>query len=242
MNLSYKMRIKHYRTIFRDTLKIYRAALKYIINVCDEEWVNIEKLDSKEKINYIEHLMHKTKDNPIVKYDFDKKFYKFPSYFRRAAIQDAIGSVSSYKSNLANWEENGRKGRRPFLKLNQNKFPCFYKGNMYKKLDDYKAQIKVYHKNDWVWLDIEFRKTDVDYIKKHLSDWKESSPTIEVAGKVWSLRFLYKKDIVLKNTELEKQIVVGVDLNAVNHNAVCSTIKYDGTVIGRKFINFPKEN
>ena len=124
MELSYRMRIKHYRIIFRDTLKIYRTALKYIINVCDKEWDTIKDLTGKEQINQVEHLIHKTNGNPIVKYNFDKKFYKFPSYFRRAAIQDALGSVSSYKTNLINWEKE-RKGRRPFLKTNQNKFPCF---------------------------------------------------------------------------------------------------------------------
>lgn len=48
MDLSYKIRIKEYRTIFRDTIKIYRTALKYIINVCDIEWNNIKDLNSKE--------------------------------------------------------------------------------------------------------------------------------------------------------------------------------------------------
>ena len=240
MELSYKLRIKEYRTIFRDTLKIYRAALKYIINVCDKEWLIIKDLKSKEQINTIEKLIHITKDNPIVKYEFDKKFYKFPSYLRRAVIQDAIGSVSSYKTNLESWEKD-KKGKKPFLKLNQNKFPCFYKDNMFNKKDDYHAKIKIYKNNDWVWLDIEFRKSDVDYIKKHLSDWTESNPVIELSGKVWSLRFLYKKDIPLSNKPLEKQIIVGVDLNTINHNAVCSTIDYNGTVISRKFINFGKE-
>lgn len=241
MDLSYKIRIKEYRTIFRDTIKIYRTALKYIINVCDIEWNNIKDLNSKEQINQIEHLIHKTEDNPIVKYDFDKKFYKFPSYFRRAAIQDALGSVKSYKSNLNNWEESGRKGRRPFLKMNQNKFPCFYKNNMFNKLNDYEAQIKIYKNNDWVWIDIEFNKSDVDYIKHHYSDWKESNPVIEVNGKVWALRFTYSKNIPLSTTKLKDQLALGVDLNTFNHNAVCSVINYNGTVLSRKFINFGKE-
>ena len=80
MELSYRMRIKHYRTIFKDTLKIYRAALKYIINVCDKEWDTIKDLTGKEQINQIEHLIHKTNDNPIVKYDFNKKFIGLYTY------------------------------------------------------------------------------------------------------------------------------------------------------------------
>ena len=31
-------------------------------------------------------------------------FHKYPSYLRRATITAAIGAVSSYRSNLANWE------------------------------------------------------------------------------------------------------------------------------------------
>lgn len=51
----------------------------------------------------------KTGSNPSPKYDFAKDFYKFPSYLRRAAINEAIGKVSSYKSNYANWEENPKR-------------------------------------------------------------------------------------------------------------------------------------
>ena len=86
---------------------------------------------------------------------------------------------------------------------------------MFNKLNDYKAQIKVYHRNDWVWLTIEIKKSDVDYIKRNYSDWSESNPTLELNGKVWSLRFLYKKDISLSKTKLKEQIVIGVDLNTI---------------------------
>ena len=49
------------------------------------------------------------------------------------------------------------------------------------------------------------------------------------------------EDIDLSKTKLKDQIVVGVDLNTINHNAVCSAINYNGTVLSRKFINFGKE-
>ena len=53
----------------------------------------------------MEQLCHKTAKNPNPKYEgFDKKFYKFPSYLRRGAINEAVGKVSSYQSNFANWE------------------------------------------------------------------------------------------------------------------------------------------
>ncbi len=53
----------------------------------------------------MEHLAVKTKANPSPKYDFGKEYDKFPCYLRRAAIHDALGKVSSYRSNLANGQD-----------------------------------------------------------------------------------------------------------------------------------------
>ncbi len=61
----------------------------------------------------MERLIHKTKDNPHPKYDFDDKFYKFPSEYRRDAIAKADALVKSYKSNLERWDGNGKKPKRP---------------------------------------------------------------------------------------------------------------------------------
>ena len=54
-------------------------------------------------MNYVEKLVHHTKGNKAV-YDFDNKFYKFPSYLRRSAITKAIGIFSSYMSQIENWK------------------------------------------------------------------------------------------------------------------------------------------
>jgi hypothetical protein len=71
---------------------------------------------------------------------FDITFYKFPSYFRRDAISQAFGHVSSFYSNLKIYEakryeaiSNGKKfkEKRPKLQRYINTFPCFYKNNMY---------------------------------------------------------------------------------------------------------------
>ena len=57
-------------------------------------------------------------------------------YFRRNAISSAIGKISSYKSNYKNWEENGKKGNPPKLSYEHFEMPTFYRGNMYKTLED----------------------------------------------------------------------------------------------------------
>ena len=98
---TYSVKIKHYNHIFKDTLAIYRSAVDYLIGVCLDEWEAMSQLNGSNAIvRYTEILTHATKSNPNPKYDFDRNFYKFPSYLRRAAIMDAYGHVSSYKSNL----------------------------------------------------------------------------------------------------------------------------------------------
>ena len=99
---TYKVKIKHYNHIFEDTVQIYRNAVDYLINVCLENWDAVSGYKGQSRLTHIETLTHVTKTNPIPKYDFDVKFYKLPSYLRRGAINEAIGRVSSYISNLTN--------------------------------------------------------------------------------------------------------------------------------------------
>ena len=239
MELSYRMQIKHYNKIFRKTVKIYQSSVKYIIAVVEDHWYDIKDLSSNKQVNYIENLIHNTKTNVAV-YDFDVVFYKYPCYYRRSAIKKAIGIFSSYKSNYNNWLEKGRHGKPPRLQYNHNVMPVFYKGNCYEEIDEYNVKIKIFT-TDWVWLTIKLRKSDVDYIKHHYSDWTKLSPALERKGKVWYLRFTYSKKIPLNKTKLKNQIVVGVDLNTSNHTAVCSAMNYKGTVLGRTFIDLPRE-
>ncbi len=95
------------RRVFAQTLALYRSACGYIGNVVLAHWDSLEALPSaKKRINAVEALIHKTTDNPDPEHpDFDRLYYKFPSYLRRAAISYAIGQVSSYQTRLAAWEE-----------------------------------------------------------------------------------------------------------------------------------------
>lgn len=242
---SYKCKIVNANNMFEPTIKLYRQALSYIIDVVKDEWSELSDLKSKEKINMVERFLHKTKDNLHPKYDFDEKFYKFPSYFRRSAIQAAIGVVSSFKSNLANYEaekydaiSNGRKFKKkaPRLNLNHCHFPIFYKGNMFNKYNRTEMLLKLYINNDWVWKSVKIRNQDVKYIEKNCCSLKESSPTLAKQGRNYYLRFSYESNVKLSNTKLNEQTIVSVDLG-LNHSAVCSVINADGTVIDRCFIN-----
>ena len=54
------------------------------------------------------------------------------------------------------------------------------------------------------------------------------------------LRFSYTEDVILTNPPVKKQIICNVDLG-INTDAVCTIMQADGTVLGRKFIDFPSE-
>lgn len=133
---TYKVKIKHYNHIFKDTISVYRAAVDYLIHVCIEDWDNITSYEKPlEKQRFVETLIHKTKDNPNVAYDFDVHFYKFPCYLRRGAISEAIGKVSSYKSNFASWKANPQ-GEAPSVPKAGYIYPSMYRTNMYEQMQD----------------------------------------------------------------------------------------------------------
>lgn len=82
---SYKVQILNNNSIFRDTIRLYRHALSFLIGVFDAEWDTLHGVKkAKERFNVAEHLVHGTKHN-IAKYDFDVRFHKMPSYLRRAS-------------------------------------------------------------------------------------------------------------------------------------------------------------
>lgn len=114
---TYSVKLKHYNHIFKETVALYRDAVDFLIGVCLDEWDTISNIDPDLlRQQYAERLCHRTKTNPDIKYPaFDQKFYKFPSYLRRSAISEALGKVSSYQSNLANWEaaDPKNRGRKP---------------------------------------------------------------------------------------------------------------------------------
>lgn len=236
---SYKVKIKHYNHIFEQTVKIYRNAVSFFIDVCDKEWGVLESLKNLERCRKIEELTLQTKKNQNPKYDFNERFYKMPSYLRRSAINTATGCYSSYYSNLKNWKENSI-GNRPSLQLDRNVMPTLYKDNMYIRTDDSSAKIKIFYKNDWVWLDVELNNQDVKYIQNHCKFKKEYVPTLKKQGKCWYLVFPFEDKVEFQKVDIQDQVICAVDLG-LNNNATCSIMQSDGTVVGRKFVNLATE-
>ena len=233
-----KCKILNYTSIFDDTVSIYRSALSFYIDICYKEWDYISTLKSKYRNNYIERITHKTSKSPDVKYNFDSSFYKFPSYLRRAAIAEAIGYVSSFKSQLENYNESDKKAKQPTLNLHPNSYPVLYDKGNWIKLSDGKARIKIYRNNDWVWLDINYDTKSLYSSKKYrFTGYEELSPTIRKYGKKYFLNISFKNKVKLTDN---KDIACSVDLG-INTSATCSIITSDGTVVARLFINQASE-
>lgn len=241
--LMYSRKIRHYNHIFRATVDAYRAAVDFFITVCMEEWEAISsQASSKAEMNLLEMMTHPTARRPAVRYCFDtgdRRFYKFPSYLRRAACMEAIGKVSSFKSSLAAWEMSG-EGRRPGRPKAGFAYPCLYRDNMYREGEGYTAQVKVYIRNTWDWISVGLRRSDTDYVKRHCGSMKQSSPTLQKRGKEWFLDFLYESDASLRTKPVKEQVVLAVDLG-ISNACTCSCLLSDGTVAGRRFLRLPAE-
>ena len=239
---SYGVELKNICKLLLPTAKLYQEAVSFCIDVFENEWAAIKPLDRFSRNNFADHLVHSTRDN-IAKYnDFDTKFYKMPSYMRRDVISTAIGHLSSYHSNLQNWYDNGCDGKKPTLQKNLRRFPTFYKSNMYTDadIDNDTVRIKLFVDNDWKFVSVKLKHTDMQYLRKYCTDKKISNPTLEKKYNKWFLRFAITEKIELHTKPVQEQRVLAIDLG-INTDATCSVMISDGTILARKFINFASD-
>ena len=237
---SYQVELLRIKKRLEPTIRIGREALAFCIEHIDLNWVDIESIrNPKERFNYTEKLFHATKDNQHPKCaEFDKRFSKMPSYFRRAVIQKALGTVSSYRTNYKNWQASGQQGKSPQLQPDCYWMPTFYNQGMYSSGDGDTVWLKLYNGAEWLWHRIDVRHTDLLYIQKHWNHVKASAPTLEKRYGRYYLRFAFEESKELYDISKGTSLICAVDLG-VNTDAVCCIMQPDGTILSRKFINFP---
>lgn len=193
--VSYEMKITKHKHIFDQTIRIYRDAVSYIINIVQLHYTELDSFcelggaTSVQHIRqqYVERLVHSTSTHRAKYQEFDQRFYKFPSYLRRAAISEAIGIVFFIlfaTQDLGKWKSQRKK---PFLNRTPNSMPCFFRGNTFKQ-NGQDIQLKIYNGKDWIWQTLTIRNTDFLYVLKNVSDWKASSPTLIKRNKHYALR------------------------------------------------------
>ena len=162
-----------------------------------------------------------------------------PCYFRRSAIAEALGKVSSYMTKLKAWIDNP-VGKEPGKPKAGKAFPAMYHVGQFVRTGTYTAQIKVFIRNTWDWLDVDLKKSDVDYILHHCKDRSECVPTLQKRGKEWFLDFAFKEGATLNKTKIKDQTILAVDLG-INSACTCSVMQPDGTILSRKFLKLERE-
>ena len=206
---SYGVELRKQNIPIRQTLEIYRSAVRYLVEVYESVWEELVKIEeSKKRFNAAEHLVHTTKRNPA-RFDFDFCFPKMPSYFRRAAVQHALGSVSSYRTRLEQWKAEGQKTGKPYLKSEQYAMPVFYHDVMYRENTEEKdaAFLKLYDGHDWKWFRVSLSHTDMEYLRKYWAGKRAAAPVLEKRHRKYFLRFSYTEEVPLTKAPVKEQII-----------------------------------
>ena len=239
---SYGVEIRKQNILVRQTMEIYRQAVGYLTEIYAQVWEELRKIpETKKRFNTAEHMVHMTKKN-TARFDFDLRFPKMSSYLRRSAIQHALGSVSSYETRLGQWKETGVLSGRPKLTCRNHAMPVFYRDVMYREgaegTDE--AYLKLYDGHDWKWFRVYLKRTDMEYLRRNWKGKKASAPALEKRHRRYFLRFSYTEEVTLTKIPVKEQIICSVDLG-INTDAVCTIMRSDGTVLGRRFIDHPSE-
>ena len=238
---SYAIKLNGDLTALENSITIYRDALHFVIPIVNTHWDEMKDFEyANQRMAYAEKLVHATKDNEA-HYHFDVEFPKFPSYLRRAVLNRAIGIVSSYRSNLANWEEEP-KGQAPKLSLNHYACPAYYKSGLFRNFNPITQTIdlKVFKNGDWVYETYTLKTSDCTYYQKNLANKKQNVPVIQKKGRRYYATFSYEENVPLIDEEnIEK--ICSIDLG-MGTDATCCVMGADGTVYARKFIHFSEEH
>ena len=238
---SYKMKLTGDLKALETSINIYRDALRVLIPIIDDNWDTLSEYEfANQKYNRIEKWIHNTKNNQAV-YNFDELFPKFPTYLRRSAIAAALGIVSSYRSNLANWEKEP-KGQVPQLSLTHYTYPAYYKKNLFRNFDPVRqtVELKVFKNGDWIFETYQLKTSDCRYYQTYLAGKKQNVPIIQKKGRRFYATFSYEEEVSLVKKESISKICA-VDLG-LNTDATCTIMGQDGTVYARTFISFSKEH
>jgi putative transposase len=213
-----------------NTVNEYRAFCKALSFVVLNRWAEISQ--SPSRCAAIEQLIHQTSKNgnPYHSY-FGRRFYKFPSYLRRAAIEFVCGQVSSYLTRYRAWQGGERKHRSakpPVFNPDFGCYPSLYKGQCIKfakSLDE--VAIKVWNGSDWVWSEIKVASKRTRHLEGQLL-----SPALIVKGNKIHLSVPFR----IKPPSCEGSTVCAVDVG-INTLATIAIVGPDGTVTARKFIH-----
>ncbi|NEQ82355.1 MAG: IS200/IS605 family element transposase accessory protein TnpB [Moorea sp. SIO2I5] len=222
------------KLLFGETIKVYRRACRYLVSIIYTHWTELGELTVDQLTPAVEKLMHASAKRPNIKYpQFNKTFYKFPSYLRRAAIAFSAGQVSSFVTRYREWQSGSRKrkdAKPPKLNADTGCYPALYKGQCYKLHGFEQVEIKVLNGSDWVWTTVQI----TGLRERHLvATNKIMSPSLVFNERYCHLSVPFTCKPEKRKT---KANVTAVDLG-INTTATVAVVTHDGTVIHREFIH-----
>ena len=230
---------KSQKLLMGKTVALYRRICRFLTGVVFTHWPSLGSLSAKDVIPAVERLMHPTKKNPVVTYTtLHESFYKFPSYYRRAAISFAVGQVSSYATRYRDWQcgqsRNKRTAKPPRLNADAGCYPTLYVNQCYRLDDLSNVQIKLYDGQNWVWESIKIKSVGDRYF---VDTNTILSPSLIFNDRNCHLSVPFhckpKKDE-------KSETVTSVDLG-INTTATVTVVTLCGTVIHREFIHLGRD-
>lgn len=219
------------REMMQQTLHQYRAFCRALSYVVLNNWPALSQAPGFAPA--VERLIHPTAKNPSPRHRyFAQKFYKFPSYLRRAAIEFAHGQVSSFLTRYRDWQggmRSCRTARPPVFNPQAGCYPAMYRGQQFKlNTACTVASLKLWDGREWLWHDLPIAKVR----HRHLIG-EVKSPSLIVRKGACHLSV----PVAIKPSQRPAaDRVLAVDLG-INTLAVASVVSSVGTVAARKFFH-----
>lgn len=221
-------------------------ALKFCVEVFLREWNYLSSFKVTPKKGVVSRkrvadmLVHSGREC-VAKYpEFDRRFPYMPAYTRRAIVADALGMVSSYKSNHKNWEAQNvaERGAEPTLGLPDRYELTFYEQERdVCSLDKGIIGLKLFDGSRWMWFCFSVSPSDAKYISAMKKHRKMLSPVVEKVRGRYQIRFSFEEDRQLVQDENPlAYIILAVDLG-INAPASWSVMSSDGTVHAKGVIH-----
>lgn len=220
----------HQQHLMRMTLAEYRAYCRALSIVVLNNWPALSQAPSFAAA--VERLIHPTAKNPKPRHSyFARRFYKFPSYLRRAAIEFVKGQVSSYLTRYDAWLEGDRRradAKPPLFTPVAGCYPAMYRGQQVKFNDDFsQASLKLWDGREWLWHDVPIKSVR----HRHLLG------TIKSPALVVARHCHLSVPVEVKPERLPMaDRVCAVDIG-INTLATASIVSSGGTVVARRFFH-----
>lgn len=220
--------LEYSKILYNQVLNFYYGLLK--------AYPEIAVLSSQKALRELERLTIPGREKNLPKEPLP--FDKVPLYFRRAAINAAVGMMHSYLEKHKNWELNEKKDGEPMPAAEICASPVFYKG-MYKEFSEDCILLKVYTGKVWCWIKCRLKG------RKLPDEGERLSPCI-VIGKKFSMLHIPIKQQVEDRRSAKERVEAGEKICAVtfsNRDAhvVCVVCHADGSAAATRFIRGGRE-